>query len=200
MNPRRKQRLTVVALIGLLVASAIGLMLYALNDSIDLFYTPSEIIEGKNGQKPQVGQRLRIGGMVVPGTVSRDPDSLAVSFDLVDTGPAVTVTFTGILPDLFREGQGIVATGVLTDSRQINAQEVLAKHDEEYMPPELAEKMKGIKHVKPENKSGYGSSDASSYNDKSYDASSYEKSTYESGVSGNKPSKADSTTSMNEGQ
>ena len=96
MNPRRKQRLTVVALIGLLVTSAIGLMLYALNDSIDLFYTPSEIIEGKNGQKPQVGQRLRIGGMVVPGTVSRDPDSLAVSFDLVDTGPAVTVTFTGI--------------------------------------------------------------------------------------------------------
>ncbi|MAI39524.1 MAG: cytochrome c maturation protein CcmE [Alteromonas sp.] len=200
MNPRRKQRLTVVALIGLLVASAIGLMLYALNDSIDLFYTPSEIIEGKNGLKPQVGQRLRIGGMVVPGTVSRDPDSLAVSFDLVDTGPAVTVTFTGILPDLFREGQGIVATGVLTDSRQINAQEVLAKHDEEYMPPELAEKMKGIKHVKPENKPGYGSSDASSYNDKSYEASSYEKSLYESGVSGNKSSKADSTTSMNEGQ
>ena len=190
MNPRRKQRLTVVALIGLLVASAIGLMLYALNDSIDLFYTPSEIIEGKNGQKPQVGQRLRIGGMVVPGTVSRDPDSLAVSFDLVDTGPAVTVTFTGILPDLFREGQGIVATGVLTDSRQINAQEVLAKHDEEYMPPELAEKMKGIKHVKPENKPGYGASDASFY----------QKSTYDSNTSGNMPSKADSTTSMDEGQ
>jgi cytochrome c-type biogenesis protein CcmE len=190
MNPRRKQRLTVVALIGLLVASAIGLMLYALNDSIDLFYTPSEIIEGKNGQKPQVGQRLRIGGMVVPGTVSRDPDSLAVSFDLVDTGPAVTVTFTGILPDLFREGQGIVATGVLTDSRQINAQEVLAKHDEEYMPPELAEKMKGIKHVKPENKPSYGSSDASSY----------QKSTYFSDTSGNMPSKADSITSTSEEQ
>lgn len=155
MNPRRKQRLAVVATIGLLVASAIGLMLYALNDSIDLFYTPSEIIEGKNGQKPQVGQRLRIGGMVVPGSVSRDPDSLAVSFDLVDTGPTVTVTFTGILPDLFREGQGIVATGVLTEKRQINAQEVLAKHDEEYMPPELAEKMKGIKHVKPTESLGY---------------------------------------------
>lgn len=157
MNPRRKQRLAVVAIIGLLVASAIGLMLYALNDSIDLFYTPSEIIEGKNGQKPQVGQRLRIGGMVVPGSVSRDPESLAVSFDLVDTGPTVTVTFTGILPDLFREGQGIVATGVLTEKRQINAQEVLAKHDEEYMPPELAEKMKGIKHVKPTENSGYNS-------------------------------------------
>ena len=115
MNPRRKQRLAVVGIIGFLIVSAIGLMLYALNDSIDLFYTPSEIIEGKNGQKPQIGQRLRIGGMVVPGSVSRDSESLAVSFDLIDTGPTVTVTYTGILPDLFREGQGIVATGVLTD-------------------------------------------------------------------------------------
>ncbi len=154
MNPRRKQRLAVVGAVALLVAGAIGLMLYALNDSIDLFYTPSEIIEGKNGQKPQIGQRLRIGGMVVPGTVSRDSKSLAVSFDLVDTGPAVTVTYTGILPDLFREGQGIVATGVLVSQNAIKAQEVLAKHDEEYMPPELAEKMKGIRHVKPDNTGG----------------------------------------------
>ena len=151
MNPRRKQRLAVVSIVGLLVASAIGLMLYALNDSIDLFYTPSEIIEGKQGQMPHVGQRLRIGGMVVPGSVSRDSKSLAVSFDLIDTGPVVTVTYTGILPDLFREGQGIVATGVLTSATEITAQEVLAKHDEEYMPPELAEKMKGIKHEKPDN-------------------------------------------------
>jgi cytochrome c-type biogenesis protein CcmE len=155
MNPRRKQRLAVVGVIGLLVVSAIGLMLFALNDSIDLFYTPSEIVEGKNGQKPQIGQRLRIGGMVVPGSVSRDSESLAVSFDLVDTGPVVTVTFNGILPDLFREGQGIVATGVLTADAKIKAQEVLAKHDEEYMPPELAEKMKGGKHVKPENMPTY---------------------------------------------
>ncbi|WP_334057305.1 cytochrome c maturation protein CcmE [Alteromonas sp. S005] len=157
MNPRRKQRLTVVGIIGFLVVSAIGLMLYALNDSIDLFYTPSEIIDGKNGQKPQVGQRLRIGGMVVPGSVKRDQESLAVSFDLIDTGPTVTVTYTGILPDLFREGQGIVATGVLTGEKNIKAQEVLAKHDEEYMPPELAEKMKGIKHVKPDNMPSYES-------------------------------------------
>ncbi|AFT77460.1 cytochrome c-type biogenesis protein CcmE [Alteromonas macleodii str. 'Black Sea 11'] len=161
MNPRRKQRLAVVGIIGFLIVSAIGLMLYALNDSIDLFYTPSEIIEGKNGQKPQVGQRLRIGGMVVPGSVKRDQESLAVSFDLIDTGPTVTVTYTGILPDLFREGQGIVATGVLTGASSIKAQEVLAKHDEEYMPPELAEKMKGIKHVKPENMSSYESTTGS---------------------------------------
>ncbi|WP_018983529.1 cytochrome c maturation protein CcmE [Salinimonas chungwhensis] len=154
MNPRRKQRLLVVSAVVLLVGGAIALMLYALNDNIDLFYTPSEIIEGKKGEKPQVGQRLRIGGMVVPGTVERDNQTLQVAFDLVDTGPPVTVLYNGILPDLFREGQGIVATGVLVEATTIKAQEVLAKHDEEYMPPELAEKMKGIRHVKPENAGG----------------------------------------------
>jgi cytochrome c-type biogenesis protein CcmE len=126
-------------------------MLNALGENIDHFYTPSEIVEGKNGIKPKVGQRLRIGGMVVTGSVSRDQESLAVTFDLVDIGPLVTVSYTGILPDLFREGQGIVATGRLSDSNFIVADEVLAKHDEEYMPPELAEKLKGIKHVKPDN-------------------------------------------------
>ena len=154
MNPRRKQRLTLSLVAVLLVGGAISLMLYALNENIDLFYTPSEIIDGKNGRIPAVGQRLRIGGMVVPGSVSRDDTSLAVMFDLVDVGPAVKVSFNGILPDLFREGQGIVATGTLIDSTTIKADEVLAKHDEEYMPPELAEKMKGIKHVKP-SESGY---------------------------------------------
>jgi cytochrome c-type biogenesis protein CcmE len=150
MNPRRQKRLMVVTAIFLVIGGAIALMLYALSQNIDLFYTPSEIIQGKEGNIPEVGQRLRIGGMVVPGTVIRNQDSLAVSFDLVDTGPAVTVSYQGILPDLFREGQGIVATGVLTKANHIDAFEVLAKHDEEYMPPELAEKMKGIKHVKPQ--------------------------------------------------
>lgn len=151
MNPRRKQRLITVGVIGGMVIGAVSLMLFALNDNIDLFYTPSEIIDGK-GQaavKPQIGQRLRIGGMVVEGSVQRNQDTLAVEFDLVDTGPIVTVSYIGILPDLFREGQGIVATGVLQVNNLIVADEVLAKHDEEYMPPELAEKMKGIKHVKP---------------------------------------------------
>lgn len=150
MNPRRKQRLAAVGGIGVLIIGAVSLMLVALNDSIDLFYVPTEITQGKDGVKPQIGQRLRIGGMVVPGSVKRDSQTLAVTFDLVDTGPAVTVSYKGILPDLFREGQGIVATGVLTSETLIQAEEVLAKHDEEYMPPELAEQMKGIKHVKPE--------------------------------------------------
>jgi cytochrome c-type biogenesis protein CcmE len=154
MNPRRQQRLITVSAIGVLLAGAIGLMLYALSNNIDLFYTPSEIINGKEGKKPQIGQRLRIGGMVVEGSVERNQDSLAVEFDLVDTGPKVTVSYSGILPDLFREGQGIVATGVLQAGNIIIADEVLAKHDEEYMPPELAEQMKGIKHVKP-SEAGY---------------------------------------------
>lgn len=156
MNPRRKKRLfIVISSIGL-VGAALGLMLYALTQNIDLFYTPSEILNGKElaagkvGEKPQIGQRLRVGGMVVDGSVERSKDSLDVLFRVTDTGPEVTIKYTGILPDLFREGQGIVAQGILVADDVIEASEVLAKHDEEYMPPELAEKMKGIKHVKPE--------------------------------------------------
>lgn len=151
MNPRRKQRLFAVSAVLILVTGAIGVMVSSLGDNIDAFYTPSEIVNGKDktGTMPVLGQRVRIGGMVVPGSVSRNNDTLAVSFDLVDTGPKVTVQYKGILPDLFREGQGIVATGVLKGTTMIVAHEVLAKHDEEYMPPELAEKMKGITHIPP---------------------------------------------------
>jgi len=151
MHPRRQKRLFAIVLVIGLLTGAVAAMLYALQQNIDLFYTPSQLVEGlgKEKIKPQVGQRLRIGGMVVEGSVKRDPDSLKVSFDLVDTGPLVTVIYEGILPDLFREGQGIVAQGVLQDATTINASEVLAKHDEEYMPPEVAEALKGIKHVPP---------------------------------------------------
>ncbi|WP_077341386.1 cytochrome c maturation protein CcmE [Pseudocolwellia agarivorans] len=149
MNPRRKKRLTIVAsiLIGLGVVS--GLVLYALSQNIDLFYKPSEIYNGKEGSgiKAINGQRLRIGGLVVPGSVKRDENSLKIAFKLADmkmpitfdeNEPMVTVKYDGILPDLFREGQGIVANGVLnTDSYVIEATEVLAKHDENYMPKEL---------------------------------------------------------------
>ena len=115
MNPRRKSRLSLIlfVLIGVAVASA--LILYALRQNIDLFYTPSEVIYGKNNDpktKPEVGQRIRIGGMVVAGSVQRDAKSLKVTFDLNDIGPAVTVEYEGILPDLFSEGQGIMAHGI----------------------------------------------------------------------------------------
>lgn len=107
------------------------------------FLYPTELVNGKDdGTKPEVGQRLRIGGMVVMGSVRRDPESLKVRFDLADVGPKVTIEYEGILPDLFREGQGIVAQGVLKDATTVEAFEVLAKHDEEYMPPEIAEAMK----------------------------------------------------------
>ena len=151
MNPRRKKRLLGVVAIVFGIGAAIGLVLYALQENINLFYTPSELIEGKgpNKEKPHIGQKLRIGGMVVPGSVIRDETSLQVSFTLIDTGPLVTIKYQGILPDLFREGQGIVAQGVLVEPNVIEAFEVLAKHDEEYMPAEVAEAVKGIKHEKP---------------------------------------------------
>ena len=162
MNPRRKKRLAIVGsiLIGIGVVS--GLVLYALSQNIDLFFTPSEITQGKKdtGLKPSIGQRIRIGGLVVPGSVKRDPENLKVSFRLSDMAmpivfndddPMITVYYEGILPDLFREGQGIVANGTLTEhpptGLSIEASEVLAKHDENYMPAELAEAA-GQKHDK----------------------------------------------------
>ena len=154
MNPRRKKRLTIVASILIGIAVVAGLVLYALSQNIDVFYTPSEITAGKkdSGVKPSVDQRIRIGGLVVPGTVKRDPDNLKVSFKLSDmkmpivfdeSDPMITVYYEGILPDLFREAQGIVADGTLkrgvSGELRIEATEVLAKHDENYMPAELAD-------------------------------------------------------------
>ncbi len=147
MNPRRKSRLTIIIFVLLGVTIASTLMLYALRQNIDLFYTPSEVVYGKNNDastKPEVGQRIRVGGMVVVGTVERDNNSLKVKFDLNDIGPSITVKYEGILPDLFREGQGIVAQGVLVEPKVLQATEVLAKHDENYVPPELGDQMKKV--------------------------------------------------------
>ncbi|HEY5715456.1 MAG TPA: cytochrome c maturation protein CcmE [Psychromonas sp.] len=155
MNPRRKKRLLITSSLVFALSLAVGLVLFALQQNIDLFYTPTEIVQGKKetGIKPEVGQRLRVGGMVVPDTVKRDPQSLKVSFDLLDNGGGiVTVFFDGILPDLFREGQGIVAQGELLNATQINAFEVLAKHDEEYMPPDVADALAGMDHLKTNKK------------------------------------------------
>ena len=144
MNPRRKSRLylAIVVLIG--VALTATLMLYALRSNIDLFYTPSEILQGKgeNHEKPEVGQRLRIGGMVMPGSVKRDQKTLQVSFKVYDARGAIDVTYTGILPDLFREGQGVVALGRLDDQGRLVADQILAKHDEKYMPPEVSQALR----------------------------------------------------------
>ncbi|UCB30365.1 cytochrome c maturation protein CcmE [Duffyella gerundensis] len=144
MNSRRKNRMLVVIAIVVGLGLITTLVMYALRANIDLFYTPSEILQGKGEahEKPEPGQRLRVGGMVMPGSVKRDPQSLQVSFKLYDSSGVVSVTFEGILPDLFREGQGVVAQGVLENGSLINAKEVLAKHDEKYTPPEIEDAMK----------------------------------------------------------
>ena len=147
MNPRRKYRLSIIILVLAGVVIATTLVLYALRQNIDLFYTPSEVVYGKEDKadlKPEVGQRIRVGGMVVAGTVQRDPKSLKVRFDLNDIGPSISVEYEGILPDLFREGQGIVAQGVLKEPTLLEATEVLAKHDENYVPPDLEKQMQKV--------------------------------------------------------
>lgn len=143
MNLRRKNRLWVACAVLAGLALTITLVLYALRSSIDLFYTPGEILYGKREtqQLPEVGQRLRVGGMVLPGSVKRDPDSLKVNFSIYDAEGAVDVTYEGILPDLFREGQGVVVQGELGAGHHVQAKEVLAKHDENYTPPEVKKAM-----------------------------------------------------------
>ncbi|EDP8647584.1 cytochrome c maturation protein CcmE [Salmonella bongori] len=151
MNIRRKNRLWVACGILAGLALTLALILYALRSNIDLFYTPGEILYGKREtqQMPETGQRLRVGGMVMPGSVRRDPDSLKVNFSIYDAEGSVTVSYEGILPDLFREGQGVVVQGTLEKGNHIQAQEVLAKHDENYTPPEV-EKAMQENHRRPQ--------------------------------------------------
>lgn len=139
MNPRRKNRLWLTAGLVAGVGVTLSLVLFALRANIDLFYTPGEILYGKREtqQLPQPGQRLRVGGLVEPGSISRSPSSLAVTFRLYDAEGKVQVSYQGILPDLFREGQGVVVQGELLSGHRILAKEVLAKHDENYTPPEI---------------------------------------------------------------
>lgn len=137
MTPRRRQRLILIGLLLLGVGGAVALALTALNQNINLFYSPSQVVAG---EVPE-GATFRLGGMVVDGSVRRNPGDLRVRFDLTDTARTVTVEYDGILPDLFREGQGIVTTGNLVGGSFV-AQQVLAKHDETYMPPEVSEALR----------------------------------------------------------
>lgn len=138
MKPLRKRRLMFVLSIVIGLGAAIGLALFAMKQNINLFYSPQEIVKGD----APVGPLIRLGGLVVAGTVKRDPDSLKVMFDLTDNAESVTVSYEGILPDLFREGQGIVTMGNLQEDGSFVASEVLAKHDENYMSPEVADAIK----------------------------------------------------------
>ena len=137
MNPKRKQRLILVSAMVIGVVVAVSLILLALNENINHYFDPTQVVAGEAPQD----HTFRIGGMVVDGSVQREIGELQVRFGLTDYQKTVTVTYDGILPDLFREGQGVVALGKLKDGVFV-AEEVLAKHDENYMPPEVAASLK----------------------------------------------------------
>jgi len=138
---RKQRRFALIAGSLAVLAAAVGLVLYALNDSIVFFHSPTELVE----KNIPPGTRLRIGGLVAPGTVVKG-ENLAVRFEVTDGNKAVDVDYSGILPDLFREGQGVIAEGVLERPGLFRANSVLAKHDERYMPREVADALKKQGH------------------------------------------------------
>ena len=138
MKPARKQRLILIGLMLVGIGLAVTFALKAFNENLMYFFSTSDVVSGKAPHDA----RFRLGGMVVKGSVSRPGDSMLVSFKLSDFSQEVTVEYSGILPDLFREGQGIVANGRLDQRGVFVAEEVLAKHDENYMPPEVAGSLK----------------------------------------------------------
>ncbi|MET0527360.1 cytochrome c maturation protein CcmE [Microvirga sp. P5_D2] len=138
---RKQRRLTLIGIAGCILAVALGLVLYAMNDTIVFFNSPADI-QAKNVQP---GTRIRLGGLVKEGSVQRGSDQ-RISFEVMDAQSAIKVQYTGLLPDLFREGQGIVAEGVLESPALFRADTVLAKHDENYMPREVADTLKKQGH------------------------------------------------------
>src|SRR5271157_1716879 len=137
MTPRRKRLFVVLGILGG-VATSVSLAVMASRENIMFYYDPSQVVEGK----APAAKRFRIGGMVVKGSVARKPGDLQVRFVLTDFSHEVPVEYTGVLPDLFREGQGIIAHGTMGANGAFVADEVLAKHDEKYMPPEVAASLK----------------------------------------------------------
>jgi len=151
MTPKRKNRLILVLLIIVGSGLAIALGAMALKENIQYYLSPLDV---KAGKAPE-GQTFRLAGLVANGSVKRDKNGLTVNFDITDNVETITVTYTGILPDLFREGQGIVATGklegVVADGKpHFIAEEVLAKHDENYMPPPVQDALDNAEKVNAE--------------------------------------------------
>jgi cytochrome c-type biogenesis protein CcmE len=134
---RKQRRLSMIGGAGAVLAVAVALVLVALRDQIVFFYSPTELAE----KALAPGTRVRLGGLVVEGSVVRANDG-SVSFAITDTANSTEVDFRGVLPDLFREGQGIVTEGVLTSAGGVTADTVLAKHDENYMPKEVVDALK----------------------------------------------------------
>ena len=146
-----------LAVIGIIAA----LVLNALNSNIALFISPTDVIAGKAPQ----GKLFRIGGLVKDGSLAREADGVTVRFVVTDTDNDITVNYKGILPDLFKEGKGVVAQGRMVDARTFSATEVLAKHDENYMPPEAA-KAVGDAHARAAEKKAAGDTAAPAAADK----------------------------------
>ncbi|WP_407047966.1 cytochrome c maturation protein CcmE [Methyloraptor flagellatus] len=139
---RKQRRLTLIGIAGLVIAVAAGLVLYALNDRITFFSSPSDVA----AQKTPPGGRIRLGGLVKEGSVVKN--GTTVRFEVTDMAASVPVTYTGLLPDLFREGQGVVTEGKIGADGLFHADSVLAKHDEKYMPKEVADSLKQSGHWK----------------------------------------------------
>jgi cytochrome c-type biogenesis protein CcmE len=135
----RKRRRLYAVLVGMtMLGIAVALVLFALRNSIVFFYSPSDLAHESVG----VNQRIRIGGLVATGSVTKSADGKTTHFIVTDLKSKVPVSYTGVLPDLFREGQGVVVEGKLQPGGSMLASEVLAKHDEKYMPPEVADALK----------------------------------------------------------
>ena len=137
---RKQRRLTLIGVAGCVLAVALGLVLYAMNDTIVFFNSPADI----QAKSVQPGTRIRLGGLVKEGTVQRGDQQ--ITFEVMDAQASIRVNYKGLLPDLFREGQGIVAEGMLESPSVFRADTVLAKHDENYMPREVADTLKKQGH------------------------------------------------------
>jgi cytochrome c-type biogenesis protein CcmE len=134
---RKQKRLTTIGTIGAVLLAAVLLVMFALRDEIVFFYSPTDILV-ENKANP--GERFRLGGLVKEGSIVKNGET--VSFVITDTEKDLAVTFVGILPDLFREGQGVIAEGIMSSDSRFEADSVLAKHDENYMPKEVADTLK----------------------------------------------------------
>ena len=143
MHAARKQRLFLVLFIVAFASVAVGLIVFALRDNINLFYPPAKIVSGE----APLDKHIRAGGCVLPGTVERSSSSLDVAFQITDGTANVEVHYSGILPDLFAEGEAAVVSGTLNSDGVFMATQVLAKHDENYTPPEIADMAgDGVEH------------------------------------------------------
>lgn len=154
MHPLRKRRLLLVVFLVVVASAAVGLVLYALKENISFFYTPSAVA---NGEAPH-GPIIRVGGMVVANSVERNPKALDVRFKVSDGANAVLITYAGILPDMFAENEAAVAVGRLREDGVLVADEVLAKHDEKYTPPEVADAMSEAYEAQQKQKAAAGGS------------------------------------------